>query len=261
MASLGLEYGEHAGLGWIEGRVVALAPTNPASRSRTWAGTSCRFEIPTIRCWRDWARAPTCTSSTAIVFAQARTKACVMCWPSVDYGGPLAAMVGRDNLVGTQFHPEKSQAVGLAPAHQLFDMGTLMAETDVETARPETEVDQLDESSAGPRPQRPLRRGRGRDPGRRRVRLADAAAAPDHGDLLEGRAAGARAAALRRPARRHDRRLRPALRRPSATTRPAPTTRSSPRSSWRPGRAATAWPPPGRGDRGRGPDDAGFCRS
>jgi glutamine amidotransferase len=33
---------------------------------------------------------------------------------SADYGGPFAAVVGRANLVGTQFHPEKSQATGLA---------------------------------------------------------------------------------------------------------------------------------------------------
>ena len=33
---------------------------------------------------------------------------------ATDYGGPIAALIARENIAGTQFHPEKSQALGLA---------------------------------------------------------------------------------------------------------------------------------------------------
>ena len=43
-----------------------------------------------------------------------------------DYGGPLTAIVGRDNMVGTQFHPEKSQRLGLEADREFFEVGAVI---------------------------------------------------------------------------------------------------------------------------------------
>ena len=55
-------------------------------------------------------RARTPISSTAIISGRADPADLLAV---TDYGGPLAAVIGRDNLIGTQFHPEKSQMAGL----------------------------------------------------------------------------------------------------------------------------------------------------
>ena len=73
------------------------------------------------------------------------------------------------------------------------------------------------------RSRRSVRGDRERDRRRRRLRLAQAAAAPGSGELLAGRAAGARAPACRRPARRRHRRLGAAQPRRRATTRRRPS--------------------------------------
>jgi len=109
MAERGLEDGVHDGLGWISGEVRRLSPSDPT------------LKIPHMG-WNDLrpaARHPLLegieTGSDAYFVHSyhfvCRNESDIVA--RTDYGGPIAAIIGRDNMVGTQFHPEKSQAVGL----------------------------------------------------------------------------------------------------------------------------------------------------
>jgi glutamine amidotransferase len=110
MAERGLEHGSHAGLGWIGGEVVPIEPG---------AGG---LKIPHMG-WNDVtlhdAGHPLfdgLADGSHFYFVHGyhfRPDDPAHLLASVDYGGRLAAAVGRDNLIGTQFHPEKSQAAGL----------------------------------------------------------------------------------------------------------------------------------------------------
>ena len=79
-----------------------------ARRFRIWAGTNCVSpgRIPLLDGIAENAHAYFVHSFEF----RARDRDVLA---TTDYGGTVTAMVGRDNLVGTQFHPEKSQAVGL----------------------------------------------------------------------------------------------------------------------------------------------------
>ncbi|MBM3556965.1 MAG: imidazole glycerol phosphate synthase subunit HisH [Alphaproteobacteria bacterium] len=109
MAERGLEHGTHRGFGWIQGDIVRLAPADAS------------LKIPHMG-WNDLAfarRHPLfegIAEGTPVYFVHSyhlAGGAAVDAVATADYGGPVLAAVGRDNLVGTQFHPEKSQAVGL----------------------------------------------------------------------------------------------------------------------------------------------------
>ena len=109
MAAHGLEGGRHQGLGWIPGDVVPLAPSD---------GT---LKVPHMG-WNDLVFSSPhpffegLESGAHAYFVHSYGFACgnaAHSLASVDYGGPVTAVVGRDNLLGTQFHPEKSQATGL----------------------------------------------------------------------------------------------------------------------------------------------------
>ncbi len=117
MASVGREHGDHAGLGWIPGDVTAIAPRDPALKIPHMGWNA--LELPL------YGEIPQTSHPVleglgrdAYVYFvhgyQFRPESPEHLLARVDYGGPVVAAVGRDNLFGTQFHPEKSQAAGLA---------------------------------------------------------------------------------------------------------------------------------------------------
>jgi glutamine amidotransferase len=111
MASVGREHGDHAGLGWIPGAVTALAPSDPALKIPHMGWNS--LEI--LRSGHPVLEGLGPDAYVYFVHGyQFRPDSPEHLLARVDYGGPVVAVVGRDNLFGTQFHPEKSQAAGLA---------------------------------------------------------------------------------------------------------------------------------------------------
>ncbi len=110
MATRGLEHGVHDGLDWIKGDVVrVVADDSPLKVPQMgWnALTDVVGAHPVLDGIDNGAHAYFVHSYRLVAADPSNVLA------TVDYGGKVAAVVGRDNLVGTQFHPEKSQRTGL----------------------------------------------------------------------------------------------------------------------------------------------------
>ena len=113
LAERGLEHGVTAGLGWIKGEVDRIAPSDPALKiphmgwnTLTLARPHPLFEgIPT---GEKGLHAYFVHSYQFVLADPADLVA------TTDYGGTITAAVAKDNVAGTQFHPEKSQTLGLA---------------------------------------------------------------------------------------------------------------------------------------------------
>ncbi len=109
MATVGREFETVDGFGWIPGEVTAIAPGDPA------------LKIPHMG-WNELRLAAAHPLLAGIANGdhayfvhsyQLKPREPRHLLATVDYGGPITAAVGRDNLFGVQFHPEKSQATGL----------------------------------------------------------------------------------------------------------------------------------------------------
>ena len=113
MATRGLEHGVTPGLDWIEGEVRPIAPADPS------------LKIPhmgwnTLKAVRPHALLDGMETGDGGLHAyfvhsyHLVPKDGDALVAESDYAGPITAIAGKDNIVGTQFHPEKSQKLGLA---------------------------------------------------------------------------------------------------------------------------------------------------
>ena len=112
MATRGLEFGETPGLGWIDGDVKVIDPETPTLKipHMGWNVLSVVNDHPLlegIRTGPDGLHAYFVHS----YHLAARDRHVVVA--ETEYGGPVTAMVANANTAGTQFHPEKSQTLGL----------------------------------------------------------------------------------------------------------------------------------------------------
>lgn len=112
MASRGLEHEVTEGFGWIPGDVKAITPRDPAYKipHMGWNTLSLARPHPLL------ADIPLGETGLHAYFVHsfhlaAKEPSDVVA--TTDHGMTITAMVGRDNFAGTQFHPEKSQRLGL----------------------------------------------------------------------------------------------------------------------------------------------------
>lgn len=103
MAETGEEFGRHAGLGWVRGSVQALHPDEPTAKvpHMGWNDVVPRAAHPLIERGEAYFLHSFGFEGEDVI-------------ATTDHGGAVTAAIGRDNMLGVQFHPEKSQRYGLA---------------------------------------------------------------------------------------------------------------------------------------------------
>ncbi len=105
----GHEHGVHKGLGWFKGEVMEIAPADAALRipHMGWNGLQLKQNHPLLG---------GIENGDAVYFVHSyavQHEDADIVLASVDYGGEIVSVIGKKHMVATQFHPEKSQRVGL----------------------------------------------------------------------------------------------------------------------------------------------------
>ena len=113
LATRGLEHGETPGLGWIDGAVRLIEPTDTSVKvpHMGWNDVVLNGAPPLIEAGEAYFLHSYHFEATDPAQVAAVT----------DHGGPLVAAVARDTIIGCQFHPEKSQTYGLSFLSRFLD--------------------------------------------------------------------------------------------------------------------------------------------
>lgn len=113
MATRGLEHEITPGLGWIAGDVKRITPSDPALKIPHMGWNTLKLHADHVLL----EGIATGEQGLHAYFVHSYHLECTLpedLIATTDYGGAVTAIAGYDNLVGTQFHPEKSQALGLS---------------------------------------------------------------------------------------------------------------------------------------------------
>jgi len=113
MAERGLEYEVTEGLGWIRGEVGRIRPNDPALKIPHMGWNTLDVRWPHTL-FDGIPLGPAGLHAYFVHSYHLHVDDPADLVADSDYGGPVTALVGRDNYAGTQFHPEKSQKLGLA---------------------------------------------------------------------------------------------------------------------------------------------------
>jgi len=109
MATWGREHGDHKGFDWIKGEVVKLAPVDLTLKI-PHMGWNALDNVATHPVFDGISKGDHVYFVHSYHLLPQNADDLLA---TVDYGGAITAAVGRDNIIGTQFHPEKSQSTGL----------------------------------------------------------------------------------------------------------------------------------------------------
>ena len=109
MATAGREFGIRSGLNWIGGEVLPLQPADPLLKIPHMGWN----EIELVQGHPLFAGLDANANAYFVHSFEMKPGNPAHLLATTSYGGAVTAAIGRDNIVGTQFHPEKSQGVGL----------------------------------------------------------------------------------------------------------------------------------------------------